>query len=372
MKFRFLTAGESHGKSLSAIIEGMVAGLDICVEKINNDLMRRQQGKGRGGRMQIETDTVDILSGIRFSKTTGAPISFLIKNKDYENWKIPMSIEMVDFNNAEILQMVKEKEITKVRPGHADLSGALKYNAQDIRDVLERSSARETATRVAVGSIAKQFLDKFNVKIESEIISIGGYDTFLQDEVEKTIEQAKNNGDTLGGLIKVTAYGVVPGIGSFVNWDRKLDANLARAIMSIGAVKSVEIGLGRDCADITGSKMHDEIFIENGVLSRSQNNAGGIEGGMSNGEPIVITLAMKPIPTMRKTLKSVDLETKEPVEAHFERSDTCAVEACAVVAEAMIAIVLCDEYLEKFGGDSIEEILCNFNSYSDRIRERLS
>ena len=176
----------------------------------------------------------------------------------------------------------------------------------------------------------------------------------------------------MGGLIKVTAYGVVPGIGSFVNWDRKLDANLARAIMSIGAVKSVEIGLGRDCADITGSKMHDEIFIENGVLSRSQNNAGGIEGGMSNGEPIVITLAMKPIPTMRKTLKSVDLETKEPVEAHFERSDTCAVEACAVVAEAMIAIVLCDEYLEKFGGDSIEEILCNFNSYSDRIRERLS
>ena len=371
MKFRFLTAGESHGKCLCAIIEGMVAGLDINFDKINEDLSRRQQGKGRGGRMQIETDTAEILSGVRFSKTTGAPISLLINNKDFENWKIPMSIEKVDFNNPEILQILKEKEITKVRPGHADLAGALKYNAQDIRDILERSSARETAARVAVGSIAKQFLEKFNVKIESEIVSIGGFDTFLQDEVEKVLEQAKNNGDTLGGLIKITVYGVIPGIGSFVNWDRKLDGNLARAIMSIGAVKSVEIGLGKDSADITGSKMHDEIFLENGVINRAQNNAGGIEGGMSNGEPIVITLAMKPIPTMKAPLKSIDLKTKEPVEAHFERSDTCAVEACAVVAEAMTAIILCDEYLEKFGGDSMDETLCNFKNYSDKIRERL-
>ena len=371
MKFRFLTAGESHGKCLCAIVEGMVAGLDIDFEKINEDLNRRQQGKGRGGRMQIETDTVEILSGIRFSKTTGAPISLLINNKDYENWKIPMSIDKVDLNNPEIIQILKEKEITKLRPGHADLAGALKYNAKDIRNILERSSARETATRVAVGSIAKQFLKNFNIEIESEIISIGGVDTFLQNEVEKIIEQAKDNGDTLGGLIRVTAYGVVPGIGSFVNWDRKLDGNLARAIMSIGAVKSVEIGIGKDCADITGSKMHDEIFLEKGQIKRSKNNAGGIEGGMSNGEPIVITLSMKPIPTMKKPSKSIDLITKEHVDAHFERSDTCAVEACAVVAEAMTAIILCNEYLEKFGGDSIDETLCNFKNYSDKIKERL-
>ena len=372
MKFRFLTAGESHGKSLCAIIEGMVAELDINFEKINEDLKRRQQGKGRGGRMQIETDSVEILSGIRFAKTTGAPISLLINNRDFENWKIPMSVEKVNIDNPEIAQLVSEKEITKVRPGHADLAGALKYNAKDIRDILERSSARETATRVAIGSIAKQFLEKFGVKIESEIVSIGGYDTFLSNEVETAIEQAKADGDTLGGLIKVTAYGVISGIGSFVNWDRKLDGNLARAIMSIGAVKSVEIGLGRDCADITGSKMHDEIFLENGKISRSHNNAGGIEGGMSNGEPIVITLAMKPIPTMRTSLKSIDIKTKQPVEAHFERSDTCAVEACAVVAEAMTAIILCDEYLQKFGGDSLEETICNFNNYKDKIRDKLS
>ena len=371
MKFRFLTAGESHGKGLCAIIEGMVAGLSIDIEKINEDLARRQQGKGRGGRMQIETDTADILSGIRFAKTTGAPISLFIKNKDFENWKIPMSINEVNINDPEVLQILKEKEITKVRPGHADLSGVLKYNAGDIRDILERSSARETATRVAVGSIAKQFLEKFGVKIESEIISIGGVDTFLAKEADDAIEQAKNNGDTLGGLIKVIAYGVIPGIGSFVNWDKKLDGNLARAIMSIGAVKSVEIGLGKDSAETKGSKMHDEIFIDEGKIKRSHNNAGGIEGGMSNGEPIVITFAMKPIPTMKTPLKSIDIKTKQAVEAHFERSDTCAVEACAVVSEAMTAITLCNEYLEKFGGDSIEETFCNFKNYSDKIRERL-
>ena len=252
------------------------------------------------------------------------------------------------------------------------MPGALKYNAQDIRDILERSSARETATRVAAGSIAKQFLERFGVEIKSEVISVGGVDASKEDAVNNIIEQAKNNGDTLGGLIRVFAYNVVPGIGSFTNWDRKLDGNLARAIMSIGAVKSVEIGLGRECTNTLGSKMHDEIKIENGKIVRPTNNAGGIEGGMSNGEPIVITLSMKPIPTMRTPLKSINLKTKEPIEAHFERSDTCAVEACAVVAEAMAAIILCDEYLKKFGGDSIEEILCNFENYTKKIKERLS
>ena len=371
MKFRFLTAGESHGKSLSAIIEGMVAGLEVDINKINEELSRRQMGKGRGGRMQIENDTVEILSGVRFSKTTGAPISLLIKNKDFENWKIPMSIEKVDLNNPEIADAVKAKEITNVRPGHADLTGALKYGLDDIRDVLERSSARETAARVAVGSIAKQFLEKFEVTVDSEVITIGEIDTVNEQEVDKLISETKEKGDTLGGLIRISIYGVVPGIGSYVNWDRKLDANLARALMSIGAVKSVEVGIGRDCHRLFGSQMHDEIKLENGKIIRNTNNAGGIEGGMSNGEVIVLTIAMKPIPTMRKPLKSINLETKQPIEAHFERSDTCAVEACAVVAEAMSSIIIADEYLEKFGGDSIDETVKNFDNYVSKLKERL-
>ena len=372
MKFRFLTSGESHGRGLNAIIEGMVAGLEIDVNKINGELQRRQQGKGRGCRMLIETDTAEILSGIRFSKTTGAPISLFIKNKDYDNWQIPMSVEKVDMTNPEITEAVKAKEIKNVRPGHADFAGALKYNAEDIRDILERSSARETATRVAIGSIAKQFLDNFGIKIESEVITIGGIDTVHEEDVDKILESAKQNGDTLGGLIRIWVSGVVPGIGSFVNWDRKLDGNLARALMSIGAVKSVEIGIGRDCAVLYGSQMHDEIELNDGKIERKTNNAGGIEGGMSNGEDIILTIAMKPIPTMKKPLKSINLKTKEPIDAHFERSDTCAVEACAVVAEAMSAIIIADEYLQKFGGDSIDETKTNFNNYVSKVKERLS
>lgn len=371
MKFRFLTSGESHGKSLCAVIDGMVSGLGVDVNKINEDLSRRQMGKGRGGRMQIETDSVEIISGIRFSKTTGAPISFLIKNKDYENWKIPMSIEKVDLSDTEIQNAVREKEITNVRPGHADLTGALKYNLEDVRDVLERSSARETASRVAVGSIAKQFLENFDVSVDSEVITIGGVDTVNEQEVDTLIAQTKEKGDTLGGLIKISIYGVVPGIGSYVNWDRKLDANLARALMSIGAVKSVEVGIGRDCHELLGSQMHDEIKLENGKIIRKTNNAGGIEGGMSNGEVIVLTISMKPIPTMKRPLNSINLKTKQPIEAHFERADTCAVEACAVVAEAMSAIVIADEYLEKFGGDSIDETITNFNNYVSKLKERM-
>lgn len=372
MKLRFLTAGESHGKSLCAIIEGMVAGLEVDINEINKELKLRQQGKGRGGRMLIETDEVEILSGIRLGKTTGAPISLLIKNKDFDNWIIPMSVEKVDLTNPEILFAVKEKEITNVRPGHADYAGAIKYNADDIRDVLERSSARETATRVAVGSIAKQFLKNFNIDITSQIISIGGIDYDDYEGISNAIENAKNNGDTLGGAIRISIKNVIEGIGSFVNWDRKLDANLARALMSIGAIKSVEIGLGKESANVFGSKMHDEIEFSNGVIKRNSNNAGGIEGGMSNGEPIIITIAMKPIPTMKKPLKSINLKTKQEYEAHFERSDTCAVEACAVVAEAMAAIVIADEYLKKFGGDSLIEVKNNFDNYVSLIKERLS
>ena len=372
MKLRFLTAGESHGKCLTAIIEGMISGVTIDVNKINEDLNRRQQGKGRGGRMQIETDTVEILSGIRFSKTTGAPISLAIKNKDFENWIIPMSVSEVDMNNPEIANAVLQKEITNVRPGHADLAGALKYNTQDVRDILERSSARETASRVAVGSVAKQFLELFGVSIESEVLSIGGISTNDKNAVNEKIFEAKENGDTLGGEIRVIINNAVPGLGSFVNWDRKLDANLAKALMSIGAVKSVEVGLGKNSAFVKGSDMHDEIKLENGNIVRKTNNAGGIEGGMSNGNPIILTISMKPIPTMKKPLKSINIKTKEPYEAHFERSDTCAVEACAVVAEAMCAIVIANEYLEKFGGDSVSEIKPNFENYVSLIKERLS
>ncbi len=372
MKLRFLTAGESHGKSLCAIIEGMVSGLEIDIQKINEELKRRQTGKGRGGRMLIETDTVEILSGIRFSKTTGAPISLLINNKDFENWTIPMSVEKVDLSDPDIRMSVEQRTITNVRPGHADLAGALKYDAKDVRDILERSSARETATKVAVGAVAKQFLENFGVKISSTVISVGGVDYSDEVKVNEKLEVAKANGDTLGGLIKISAEGVVAGLGSFVNWDRKLDGNLARALMSIGAVKSVEIGLGKDCAYEFGSKVHDEIFLENGKIKRCSNNAGGIEGGMSNGEPIEIKISMKPIPTMKTPLKSINLETKQPIEAHFERSDTCAVEACAVVAENMTAIILADEYLEKFGGDSLGETIANYKNYLSIIEERLS
>ncbi len=371
MKLRFLTAGESHGKCLCAIIEGMVAGLEIDIAKINKELKRRQQGKGRGGRMLIESDTVEILSGVRFSKTTGAPISLLIKNKDFENWRIPMSIEKVDMNNPEIRALVEEKQITNVRPGHADLAGALKYNADDIRDILERSSARETATRVAVGAIAKQFLSQFGVEINSKILTIGGVSTSNENAINKELENAMTQGYTLGGTIEINAKNVIAGLGSFVNWDKKLDGKLAQALMSIGAVKSVEIGLGKKCADLKGNEVHDEIFLKNGEISRGSNNAGGIEGGMSNGETITATISMKPIPTMKAPLKSINIKTKEPYEAHFERSDTCAVEACAIVAESMLAIVLANEYLEKFGGDSIGETRCNFKNYSDKIRERL-
>ena len=353
-KFRFLTSGESHGKCLNAIIEGMPSQIPIDVDFINNELARRQQGYGRGARMQIETDKVEIKSGVRFGYTTGAPICLEIENKDWQNWVVPMSIDEVDLSDEEIAQACFDKKITKVRPGHADLAGAIKYSHDDVRNILERSSARETASRVAVGAVAKLLLREFCINFSSTVKKVGN--AVFEEDIKKEIDRAREQGDTLGGLVEVKIENVPVGLGSFVHWDRRLDGLLAQAVMSIPAIKSVEIGAGVDVSEMLGSQTHDEIFFEKGQYVRKTNNAGGIEGGMSNGEAIIVRAAMKAIPTMKKPLRSVDISTKEPIEAHFERSDTCAVEACAVVCEAMCAIVLANAFLEKFGGDSLLEI----------------
>ena len=382
--FRVLTSGESHGKCLDAIIEGIPSGIKIDIEFINNELKRRQSGYGRGGRMKIESDKCEIKSGVRLGLTTGAPICLEIKNKDYENWKVPMSIEEVNLKNREILKLVADKSFTKVRPGHADFAGAMKYKLEDLRDVLERSSARQTAIEVAVGAVAKQILKEFFILGFSHVIQIGKVKaevlpqsyTLIKEAAERSelrcadevatemmkeeIDSAREAGDTVGGKFEVIFGNIPVGLGSFVQWDRKLDGKIAQAVMSIPAVKSVEIGAGNMSAELLGSKMHDEIFIADKKVYRKTNNAGGIEGGMSNGEAIIVKATMKPIPTMRLPLRTIDIYKKEPATAHFERSDTCAVPACAVVAEARIAWVLVDELLEKFGGDSLKEIKSNY------------
>ncbi len=348
-KFRFLTSGESHGKCLTAIIEGLPSGINIDEKFINEELKRRQQGYGRGGRMKIETDTVEITSGVRFGKTTGAPVCLVIKNKDFENWKKIMSTDPSDETD--------EKSFTTVRPGHADYAGSIKYNHKDLRNVLERSSARKTAIEVAVGAVAKLILKEFNIHGHSYIIQIGK--GLVEEDFHREIDNAKNTGDTLGGKFEIVYENIPVGLGSFVQWDRKLDGRIAQAVMSIPAVKVVEIGTNP--LGIKGSQYHDEIYIENGSVKHRTNNAGGIEGGMSNGENIIVKAVMKPIPTLRKPLKSIDIKDMTPAEAHFERSDTCAVEACAVVAESRVAWILADELLTKFGGDNLEEMMHNFN-----------
>ncbi len=392
MLFRFLTSGESHGKCLTAIVEGMPSGVAIDINYINNELARRQTGYGRGGRMKIEKDTAVILSGVRHGISTGAPICIQIENRDWENWKIPMSAGAVELNE-ENLKLIEEKKIKNVRPGHADYAGALKYNHTDVRNILERSSARETAIRVAVGAIAKCLLKQFDIEGISYVTQIGNaladevdnpFDFFddienselrvlSQNDFEKMkseIDNAKANGDTIGGSFKVIYKNVPVGLGSHVHWDRKLDGMLAQAVMSIQAVKSVEIGLGSKAAQLTGSKTHDEIFVNNGKYERKTNNAGGIEGGISNGEDIIVSASMKAIPTMIKPLNSVALDTRENVSAHFERSDVCAVPACSVVAEAMCAIILADAMMEKFSHDSFDEMKINYENYIKRISER--
>lgn len=347
--FRYLTAGESHGKCLTAIIEGIPSGFDISPDFINNELKRRQGGYGRGGRMKIETDTVEITSGIRFGKTLGSPITLVIQNKDFENWEKIMSANPKDITD--------EKAFTTYRPGHADYAGSIKYDQKDLRNILERSSARKTAIEVAVGAVAKQILKEFDIKGHSNIIRIGNGRT--EEEFKQEIDKAKEAGDTVGGKIEVIYENIPVGLGSFVQWDRKIDGKIAQAVMSIPAVKSVSIG-NHHAYKMRGSEFHDEMYVKDGKIYRKTNNAGGVEGGMTNGENLVVTAVMKPIPTLRKPLNTVDANTMEETEAHFERSDTCAVEACAVVAEARIACVLADEFLNKFGGDSLKEIKSRF------------
>lgn len=341
-KFRFLTAGESHGKCLTAIIEGVPAGFEIDIEFINSELKRRQSGYGRGERMNIECDKVEITSGIRFGKTLGSPITLVIQNRDFENWQKIMSINPKDFTD--------EKSFTKCRPGHADFAGSIKYGAKDLRDILERSSARKTAIEVAVGAVAKLILKEFDIKCSSKIVQIGN----SLENFELEIDEAKKNNDTLGGKFEVIFENLPIGLGSHVHWDRALDGKIAQAVMSIPAIKAVEIG--QNPLGFKGSEYHDEMFIQDKKVVRKTNHAGGIEGGMTNGEPLVVSAVMKPIPTLRKSLNTVDLKTMSECEAHFERSDTCAVEACSVVAEARIACILVDEILLKFGGDSLSEI----------------
>ena len=380
-RFRFLTSGESHGKCLTAIIEGIPAGFRIKSSIINEDLARRQVGYGRGGRMQIEHDTVEIKSGVRFGKTTGAPVCLEIQNKDYENWKDVMNTEHLDYPAQETLKKIEEKAFTTVRPGHADYAGSIKYNFSDLRDVLERSSARKTAIEVAVGSVAKQILREFGIMGFSHVIQIGNVKldfypktyTLIKEKAEKSdvrcaddltadrmrnaIDEAAQAGDTLGGKFEVIFGNLPVGLGSYVHWDRTLDGRIAQAVMSIPAVKAVEVGAGVDAASLKGSQMHDELFVgRDKKVYRNTNNAGGLEGGMTNGETLIIKGTMKAIPTMRKALATIDINDMKPASAHFERSDTCAVPACAVVAEARIAIILADALLEKLGGDNLQEI----------------
>ena len=379
-RFRFLTSGESHGKCLNAIIEGVPSGIRIKTSVINEDLARRQVGYGRGGRMQIEKDTVEIKSGVRFGKTTGAPICLEIKNKDFENWQDVMNVEHQDYPAQETIKKIEEKSFTTVRPGHADYAGAVKYNFTDLRDVLERSSARKTAIEVAVGSIAKQILKEFGIIGFSHVVQIGNVkldfypntytlikekaeksdvrcaDDLTSDRMRNAIDEASAAGDTIGGKFEVIFGNIPVGLGSYVHWDRAIDGRIAQAVMSIPAIKAVEIGAGVEAASLKGSEMHDEIFVKHKTVYRNTNNAGGIEGGMTNGEALVVKGTMKPIPTMRKALATVDIKDLQPASAHFERSDTCAVPACAVVAESRVAIILADALLEKLGGDNLQEL----------------
>jgi chorismate synthase len=385
--FRFLTAGESHGEALTTVIDGVPAGLPLTADDINADLARRQRGYGRGGRMKIERDQVHIVSGVRWGITLGSPITLQIANRDWENWKATMSVAPPEPGAA-------QKEVTRPRPGHADLAGAMKYNHRDIRNVLERSSARETTARVAAAGVAKRLLGEFGITILSHVVEIGGVrvpesldlpwddvrrraedsevrcaDPDTETAIVAAIDQAKTKGDTLGGVFEVVALGCPVGMGSYVQWDRRLDGRLAQAFCSIQAIKGAELGLGFETARRPGSAVHDEILFDTASgFRRSSNNAGGLEGGVTNGQPVIVRAAMKPLSTLRTPLKSVDLATKQPVEAVVERSDVCAVPAAAVVGEAMMAIVMAQAFLEKFGGDSIDEIRRNFVTYQDALK----
>jgi chorismate synthase len=410
--FRFITAGESHGRGLIAIAEGIPAGMEISEELINRELARRQKGYGRGSRMGIERDQAEILSGVRWGRSIGSPIAIRIENRDWQNWQEVMAVSSPgDFNP----KGQDSKRLTRPRPGHADLAGALKFGHRDLRDVLERASARETAARTAVGAVAKRFLKEFAIEILSWVVEIGGVhlkrtkgqsqkardknqdssyfkevytraersvlrcpDPETEKKMKQRIDEATSRGDSVGGIFELWATGVPPGLGSYSQWDLRLDGRLARALMSIPAIKGVELGMGFEAARRWGSEVHDEIFYQDSGLPgqeqrhefcRMSNNAGGIEGGVSNGEDIVLRAAMKPISTLRSPLQSVDIETKERAEASVERADVCALPAAAVIGEAVVAIEIFRAFREKFGGDSMDEVKRNYQGYRNYLRD---
>ena len=394
---RFLTAGESHGQALVITVDGMPAGLELDIDALNAQLRRRQGGYGRGRRMAIESDRAEILGGVRRGRTTGAPIALLIRNRDWVNWQQTMHVEA---EMPEGASGTKRPEVTRPRPGHADLAGSIKYGHEDIRDVLERASARETASRVAAGSLARQLLGRFGVHVASHVSAIGDVvlpedrtvsfaeahaipddaplrcvDGELQQRMMAFIDAAREAGDTVGGAFEVIATGVPPGLGSYVQWDRKLDGRLGQALMCIHAIKAVGIGIGPEVAVRPGSRVHDEILPPASNASppaRPTNRAGGLEGGVTNGEDVRVSAFMKPIATLMKPLRSVDLATMTEAPAAIERSDVCAVPAAAVVGEAMVSFVLADAFLEKFGGDSIDEIDSHYRATSEHVRHRFA
>jgi chorismate synthase len=399
MPLRFLTAGESHGKALNVIVEGLPAGLPVTAEWVDRDLARRMMGYGRGARMKIEKDRIEWIAGVRSGETLGSPVAMLIHNRDWANWTDIMSAEGTPGEE-------RRRRLNRPRPGHADLVGVLKYDRHDARDILERASARETAARVAAGALARRLLDEFGVDVGSHVVSLGGIrvppvaelplpldpaadrsevrvlDPAFDSAIIARIDQAKKDGDTLGGECDVVVRGLPAGLGSHVHWDRKLDGRLAGALMSIPAVKAVEIGMGFEAARLPGSKVHDPIDAEatpgsaapapalGGGYTRRTNNAGGLEGGVTTGAPLVIRVGMKPIATLMSPLPTIDLRTGLPAKGQSERSDVTAVPAMGVIAEALTAWVLADAWLEKFGGDSLGETRRNFEGYLARLRER--
>lgn len=400
--FSYLTAGESHGKSLTTIIKKVPSGMPLTTEMINHDLRRRQMGYGRGGRMKIEQDQIEITSGVRFGKTLGSPIALNIKNRDWENWQEQMAVE-------EPIAVQNLATLTNPRPGHADLAGGIKYNCHDLRNILERASARETAARTAVGAVARQFLRQFGIEVWSHVIQIGPIkavnwlemcdkvrtinpnnieevknyfadvddsslrcgDHLITEKMIKLIDEWKDKGDSVGGVFELIVTGLPVGLGSHIHWDEKLDGKLAQGLISIQGIKGVEFGLGFEAAEVPGSLVHDQIYYqperECGFV-RSTNQAGGLEGGISNGEQLIMRAAMKPIPTLMKPLHTIDILTKEEVYASKERADICAVPAASVVGEAVVAIILAKAFLEKFGGDSLEEVKHNYEQYLEYVR----
>lgn len=388
--FRFETAGESHGECLVATLTGLPAGVPVSAAAVNRELWRRQQGYGRGGRMKIETDAAEIVSGVRHSQTTGAPVAVIVRNRDWRNWTGALPVESAQDSEE------KRRPLKRPRPGHADLAGAIKYNYHDARYILERASARETAARVALGALAKQYLAQFGIEVLSHVIQVGTVrlarpaeweelvalskkdevllncvDAEVEARMKAVVDEAYRTGDTVGGVFEVRAHGVPVGLGSHITWDSRLDGRLAQAIVSIQAVKGVMIGEAERAAEEFGSKVQDTIHYDRGAhqFTRGANQAGGLEGGITNGQDVVVRGYLKPISTLRRPLESVDLDTREPALAAYERSDVCVVPAAGVIGEAMVALVLAGAVVEKFGGDSLAEARRNFESYIQQVRE---